>query len=106
MSTRDDINNSNVFFAGLIGTLIVADLVLLLSVLFFHVTNQQAAADADVKSPELVSLWESQRAILSGKAPDAEHKTHLPIERAMQLVVKELATDGGSAHAEEKSHAK
>ena len=115
MAPKNDINNTNVVFAGLIGTLIVTVLVLALSVLFYHQANQQAAADADaVQSPELVSLLQTQRDILEGKAADADHKTHMPIERAMELVVADLAAGKATpvtpaatvSHAGETSHGK
>jgi hypothetical protein len=110
MASQDDINNTNVIFAGLTGTLILVVFILAMSVLVFHQMNQQAAADAEaVQSPELASLLETQRDILEGKAADADHKMHIPIERAMQMVVAELAAGPAAAvgpHAEETSHGK
>ena len=110
MDSQNGINNTSVIFAGLTGTLILVILVLGLSVFFFHQMNEQAAEDAQaVQSPELASLLRTQRGILEGQAADAEHKVHIPIERAMQMVVAELAAGKSSpapAHAEETSHGK
>jgi hypothetical protein len=94
MARRDDTKVSSVFIAGLVGVLSVAALIVLLQVLYYQtlqreetakVTNQHAEEAATVAAEEMARLKE-YRWVDRQKGLAA-----IPIDRAMDLVVTELA---------------
>jgi hypothetical protein len=98
LGTTADVRTSSVWFAGIVGALLVVIVVLAVSVLVFQRLNAEAATEAAEPVPELQALWAAQRAKLEGRGPG---KPGLSIERAMQLVTQDISLQPpeGSPHA-------
>ena len=102
LGTTADVQTWNVWFAAIVGTLLLVIIVLAVSVLVFQKLNTEAAANAAEPVLELQTLLAAQRAKLEGQAAGPSGKPGLSIERAMQLVVEEAS----AAPAQEAPHAK
>lgn len=102
VGTTADVQTSSVWFAGVVGTLLVTIVVLAVSVLAFRKLNTEAAANTAEPVLDLQRLLAAQHAKLEGQAGGPVGKPRLSIERAMQLVVE----DSSAPLKQEPPHAK
>lgn len=94
MAEENKVNAGTIAVVGFVATVLVLEIVLLLMVLYYHVTAQQAF-EKDISQPaaELVKIETAQRTRLNEyRWVDSKKKiAAIPISRAMKLVVEELA---------------
>jgi hypothetical protein len=92
MAQKDGINNAGVALVGGIGTLLLVVIVIGLQVVFYSMTDAEIARkESPVTSPELAAELTRQRERLTGyRVVDATKGiVTIPIDRAMDLVVRE-----------------
>jgi len=94
----DDPRSSSTVLVGLVGTILLFVVVVWLQVIF----NEELQAERNTKqvAPRVVSLDDfkaQQQATLHsyGWVDQENGVTHIPIERAMELTVRELSGDRG-----------
>ena len=94
MAEKNEVNAGMIAVVGFVATVLVLEIVLLLMVLYYRVTAQQAF-EKDISQPaaELVKIETAQRTKLGAyRWIDPQKKiAAIPITRAMKLVVEELA---------------
>jgi hypothetical protein len=103
MRTEDDLNTSAIALVGLIGTILVFATVVLLTVVFYQVeARQQHEKDINQQPAQVAKLTADQQGRLAsyGWVDREEKVAHIPISRAMDLVVAEIARDPGAASPE------
>ncbi len=101
MAQQDRISNAGVAVVGGVGTVLLLVIVLGLQVLYYSMTEaEQARKESPVVSPALAADITQQRERLSGYrvVDPAKGIVAIPIDRAMDLVVRE----NGSTSPEEK----
>jgi hypothetical protein len=94
MAEENKVNTGTIALIGFVATVLLVEIILLLMVLFYHVTARQAY-EKDISQPaaELVKIETAQRTKLGEyRWVDPQKKiAAIPISRAMKLVVEELA---------------
>jgi len=99
MGTSDDINTPVIALVGVVGALVVLVLIVGLMVWFYNLQEIETYKKDISQSPEEIgSLIAKQQAQLhSYRWVDAKKKTvSIPIDRAMELVVGELAREAST----------
>jgi hypothetical protein len=96
MATRDDLNTPAIAVVGFVGAVIVFAIIVLLMVVFHHVESRQRYAK-DISQPylEVSQLVADQQGRLTsyGWLDQKQAIVHVPVTRAMDLVVAELSRD-------------
>jgi len=103
MAEQDGIDTPVVAIVGVLSGILIFALVVLLLVVFHHVeTGQRMAKDIDRPPTELSNLVARQQARLASyERIDPQKKVYaIPIDRAMELVLAELAGGEKAAPAE------
>ncbi len=103
MDHRDDVQTSTVALIGLLGTLGLFVIVLLLVVVYYQVqAREQYVKNVAVPFVELETIVAEQQAqLVEYRWIDREkHLVTIPIARAMELVVAELAAEQRSSKEE------
>src|SRR5262249_9780147 len=104
MAEKDRINNAAVALVGGGGTILLVVIVLGLQVLFYSMTDAETARkDSPVTSPELAAELTRQRERLATYrvVDPAKGVVAIPIDRAMDLVVRENGSFAPKAAAGE-----
>jgi hypothetical protein len=98
MTTNQDVNTPVIAVVGFLGVILVGAVVLLLQVVYYQVEAQQSYdKDLSERPIELSNLLEAQQAQLAEyrRADPAKKVVSIPIGRAIDIVVKELASPDG-----------
>ena len=96
MTARDDLNTPAIALVGLIGAIVVFAIVVLLMVVFYRVeADQQFAKDVSQPYGQASRLAADQQGRLAsyGWVDQKRGIAYIPVTRAMELVVSELAQD-------------
>ena len=102
MSTSDDINTPVVALVGVVGALVVLVIIVGLMVWFYNLQEIETYKKDISQSPEEISslVAKQQAQLHSYRWVDAKKKTvSIPIDRAMELVVGELAREASTRAA-------
>ncbi len=94
MAQKDELKAGLIFTVGIIGALLLILILLLAQVMFYHAQRWEERGKVEqARWEQLVSLTARQEALLQGyRVVDArEGVVAIPIDRAMDLVVKEHA---------------
>ena len=96
MASDDDLNTSAIAIVGLLGAIILFALVVVLMIVFYHVeARQRYEKDVSQAYDQVSRLAADQQGRLAGYGWVDQQKriAHIPIKRAKELVVEELAQD-------------
>lgn len=110
MAEYDDIKTSTVALVGFLGAIVLVAILFLLQVIYYHVAAVQfEEKDVDPPILELQNSLNAQQAQLAGYrwVDQAKGVVAIPIDRAMELVVRETPAAGsdnagGTGHAKSK----
>ena len=94
MADYDDVNTPLIAYVGGLSVIITAAIIMLLQVVYYRAEAQQQAIEEQTPPPaELTEIITQQQAKLSGYRVINQDKkiVAVPIDRAMDLVVAELA---------------
>lgn len=97
MAQQDRVNTGGVAAVGLIGTVLTTAIILGLQVMYHAMTDaERARKDSPSASPVLAAELTRQRARLTGYrvVDPAKGVVAIPIDRAMDLVVRERGPSG------------
>jgi len=102
MATHDDLNTSVIAVVGFVGTIIVLAIILLLMIVFYQVQARQErerAEDVDKTYVEVSDLVARQQGRVAdyGWVNQEKGIARIPVARAMDLVVADLARDPGAS---------
>jgi len=99
MAFHDDVRTSSVALTGIIGAIVVVLLVVLLQALYFNFEVARRQADDQVPIAEINDLLAKQQSTLgSYRWVDEKNQiAAIPVSRAMELVVREIAARPESA---------
>jgi hypothetical protein len=98
MATNQDVNTPVIAVVGFLGIILLSAVILLLQVIYYQVEARQSyEKNAGERPPELSNLVEAQQAQLAEyRWADPQQKVvAVPIDRAMDLVVKEQTRQSG-----------
>jgi len=96
MAMQDDVRTSKVALIGFIGALVCFVLIVMIQVLYYrNEARLDQIKNVQVTPLELNTLVSRQQALLNSYAAvdPAKTKVLIPIDRAMQLVVREITAD-------------
>lgn len=103
MTKRDDLNTPVIALVGLIGTIGVLVVIVLLTVIYYQVEARQDY-EKNISRPavEFAKLTADQQGLLASYGWIDQEKgiARIPISRAMELVVDEIAADPEAASPE------
>ncbi len=96
MATHDDLNTSAIAIVGFVGAIVVFAIIVLLMVIFHQVeARQQYSKDISQSYAQVSKLTADQQGRLAAYGWVNEEKkiAHIPVARAIDLVVEELSRD-------------
>lgn len=96
MSFQSDPDTPRTLYVGVVGVVLVFVAIIALQALFYHVQESEVARKSGAGAPEeLAALRAEQLELLNNYRWIDRNKgtVAIPIERAMELMVSELATD-------------
>ncbi len=96
MATQDDLNTPAIAVVGLVGAIVVFAIIVLLMVVFYRAESRQRyARDGNRPYSPVSQLVTDQQVTLAryGWVNQRRGIAHIPVTRAMDLVVAELSRD-------------